>query len=146
VSDVADQRSFQVAGGVDAVGAGARRIAAVAQELGLPAYRTAGLRLAAHEVLVNAVEHGHLGDRDLSIDVEVVVDAAGTVTVRIADHALGGTWDPAGDPRAAPPAERGRGLQLAAASVDVLTIHTSPGRSEVTLVTHPGHPSGAAER
>jgi anti-sigma regulatory factor (Ser/Thr protein kinase) len=146
VSGAPRYRTLQLTGGVAAVGAGARRIAALAQELGLPAHRAAGLRLAAHEVLVNALEHGHLGDPETTIDVEVVADTAGTVTVRIVDRALGGTWDPAGDPRAARPAERGRGLQLASASVDALTIHTSPGRSEVTLVTHPGRPPEAAER
>ena len=114
------------------------RVVTLARELGLAPARVDDLRLAVHECLVNAFEHGHLGDAGEEILVEVVADGHGVVTVRVRDRARGGGWDPA--PRARPAgatpsvlAERGRGLALVVALTDDCTIHTDPGATTVAF-------------
>ena len=115
------------------------QVVTLARELGLPPPRVDDLRLAVHECLVNAFEHGHLGDAAEEILVEVAGEGHGVVTVRVRDRARGGGWDPA--PRACPAAaampsvlaERGRGLALVVALTDDCTIHTDPGSTTVAF-------------
>lgn len=113
---------FAVRGGVDQLRPGAARAAAAACHLGVPEVRRHAVELAVHEGLANALEHGHLGDPERSIDVEVAADDRGRVTVRITDGALGaparGHDDAAADGATGGREPRGRGRALIRASVD----------------------------
>lgn len=58
-----------IVGGPAACRPAARRVAALAREAGLLTELGPGLELAIHEILVNAVEHGHSGDHDAPVEV-----------------------------------------------------------------------------
>lgn len=91
------------------------------------------VRLAVHEVVANALEHGRT-----PVDVRVETCPDETV-VTVADHGSGPTR-PAPDAVApgAADAERGRGLLLARAGCDELTAGTDVrGRHEVRLCYRP---------
>jgi anti-sigma regulatory factor (Ser/Thr protein kinase) len=124
---------WQVTGGVAGLAAAAERAVARAIALGVPDARGPGLRLAVHECLVNALEHGHLGADDLPIELEVDREGDRTVVVRIADAAVTGPWlrtPDAGDGRWR---DRGRGRLLVAAGVDEIRGTSTPGRTLVEL-------------
>ncbi len=131
---------FSFDGGVDGVRGAAARAAAAAVAAGVSRSRAPAFELAIHEALANALEHGHLGVPGIPIDVEVAASTGGHVTVRVADTARGGDWDPA--PRAPTPplAERGRGTALLAAGVDRWWVERGDGRTVVVLqVAADGH-------
>jgi len=110
---------WSVTGGSGALRAAAQTITGAVVARGLPAARAAAVELLVHELLANALEHGHLGDADLAVDVEVERSCGDRVLLRVVDRAVGGPWSPpscpAGDPSGAD-AERGRGLVLVAAA------------------------------
>lgn len=110
---------WSVTGGPGALRPAARTIAAAVVARGVPPTRAAAVELVAHELLANALEHGHLGDVDLPIDVEVEPSGTDRVLLRVVDRAVGGPWSPpsrsGGDPTGSD-AERGRGLVLVAAA------------------------------
>lgn len=68
-ADPGEPVTLQVVGGPPACRPAARRIAGLATARGLAPDRAADLELAVHEVLVNAVEHGHRGDAGEPIEV-----------------------------------------------------------------------------
>jgi anti-sigma regulatory factor (Ser/Thr protein kinase) len=125
----------EVAGGATALRPNARRVAAVAIGYGADPKRRAELELAVHELLANALEHGHLGDPAIPIRIEVTRDGAGAVTVHVADRALGGGGDPAPRVRG-PAADRGRGLLLAR-TVGTVRRRTVAGCTLVSLELAP---------
>ncbi len=101
-------------GGAPALRPAARRAADRAVELGAAPHRRDHIGLAVHELLANALAHGHHGDPTLPIDIEVACAADGSVTIRVTDRGLAGPWagpPPPGAP-AATLAARGRGWQL----------------------------------
>ena len=130
-------RGIVEAADVDVADPGAPRAVAIALGPGV-ARDPREVRLAVHEVVANAVEHGGapvtvtVEDADGGDAVEVVVtDAGGTTRV--------------GEPR--PRDERGRGLTLARADSDGLTIGASPDGLGWSVrlryavpVTRPGRP------
>jgi anti-sigma regulatory factor (Ser/Thr protein kinase) len=110
----------------------AAAVAAAAVDAGVSAGRCDQLALAVHELLLNAWEHGHLGAPEPRIRVAVARRDDGEVTVRVVDTARGGRWDP--DVSAAPvDADRGRGLTIARALVDEVTVLAAEDRTVVTL-------------
>jgi anti-sigma regulatory factor (Ser/Thr protein kinase) len=125
----------EVAGGATALRPAAARIAVVAIGYGADPERHAELELAVHELLANALEHGHLGDPTVPIRVEVTGDGAGRVTVHVADRALDGAGDPTpcGSDEAR---DRGRGLLLAGA-VGTVRRRTVAGCTLVSLELAP---------
>jgi anti-sigma regulatory factor (Ser/Thr protein kinase) len=124
---------WQVTGGLAGLAAAADRAVAQATALGVPDVRASGLRLAVHECLVNAREHGHLGADDLPIELEVDRDGQGTVVVRIADAAVTGPWLRSPDTGDGRWRDRGRGRLLVAAGVDEIRCSSMPGRTLVEL-------------
>jgi serine phosphatase RsbU (regulator of sigma subunit)/anti-sigma regulatory factor (Ser/Thr protein kinase) len=117
----------------------ARVIEAVG-ELNLPAARIERLRTAVAETVMNAIEHGNQGRRELPVDVAVLASAA-SLSVRVTD---------AGDANALPPPEppdvearldglqppRGWGLFLIRSMVDDLLVTSDDQRRVVELVFH----------
>jgi anti-sigma regulatory factor (Ser/Thr protein kinase) len=143
-----DER-WTVLGGVAALRPAAARAAVAACRLGVPPDRRSEVELAVHEALANAFEHGHLGDPDLPIAVEVARPHPGAVTVRIRDHARGGGWDPVATP-AVPEVERGRGRRLMHVLSDGIVVAATAGTTSVALrwsrpVTGSGRPAGGEE-
>ncbi len=101
---------------------------------GVPPDRAAAIELAVHELLANALEHGHLGDPSRPIEVEVTGAERGVVTVRVTDQALGGGWPrrcPTEVP--SPAALRGRGLTLARSAGAELGVTSAARGTEVVL-------------
>ena len=114
--------------------------------LGADPDRRDHIELAVHELLANALEHGHGGDPDRAIRIRVARSGAGAVTVEVTDRALRGPWDgarPAGDAHGVA-SRRGRGWQLVAAvatsfraggddagatvvRIELPTLHAGPG-------------------
>jgi anti-sigma regulatory factor (Ser/Thr protein kinase) len=121
---MADER-FTVTGGVHALRPAARRAMIAVCHLGVPGARAQDVELAVHETLANALEHGHLDDPNLPIEVEVAGGGPATVTVRIRDHALAGPRPVVGG--------RGRGLRLVTAMADGVEVHAASGHATVTL-------------
>lgn len=103
-----------------------------ARAAGLTGTRLDDLRLAVHEVVRNAIDHGHLGDLAPPVDVEVVTDD-GHIEVQVTDRALGGRWEPPPVRTPAADRERGRGRALAAALVDEVRIDAHDGATSVAL-------------
>jgi anti-sigma regulatory factor (Ser/Thr protein kinase) len=111
---------------------------------GVPTGRSAAVELAIHELLANALEHGHLGDPAVPIEVEVTGAAAGAVTVRITDRALGGGWTVRRPDHPAPATRsRGRGLVLARSAVTTLEVVEEGARTEVVVRVSTLPPPGA---
>ncbi|MHA6792358.1 SpoIIE family protein phosphatase [Pseudonocardia bannensis] len=82
-----------------------RRVAAWCAEAGLSEDAVTDLQLVLGEAVTNAVEHAYLGGAPGSVDIELILEPTGAVSVRVADT---GRWRP-------PPADpgyRGRGLAL----------------------------------
>lgn len=126
---------FAVTGGPAALRPAAERAADAAVARGAVGAPRDALVLAIHELLANALEHGHLGDATIPVVVEVAVSGAGALTVRVEDRARGGAWHRTPPP--APPApslaERGRGLGLARAGSHRLRVLPAPDRTVVAL-------------
>lgn len=78
--------------------------------------------LAVHELVANAVEHGGVGEDDVTVDVEVRGGA-----LQVVVRHPGAPFTPF-TPRPPAPggAERGRGLELARALVDDLEHRAGP--------------------
>jgi anti-sigma regulatory factor (Ser/Thr protein kinase) len=109
-------------------------------ELNLPAARIERLRTAVAETVMNAIEHGNQGRRELPVDVAVLASAA-SLSVRVTD---------AGDANALPPPEppdveakldglqppRGWGLFLIRNMVDDMLVTSDDQRRVVELVFH----------
>jgi anti-sigma regulatory factor (Ser/Thr protein kinase) len=130
VAPAAEPVRLEVRGGPSALRPAADRVVA-AFAVGVAAPRRAELVLAVHELLANALEHGHLGDPALPVVVEVVRDEAGAATVRVVDRARGGRWSPAVTPPRL--AARGRGLELVRAVGDGLRVLSGSDRTVVEL-------------
>jgi serine/threonine-protein kinase RsbW len=132
----------EVPGEPTALRPAATAAAAEAVRCGVAADREPWLALAIHEALANACEHGHLGAVDAHLRVEVAVEDADAVAVRVADLALGGAWVPAGSrdgggaPGAVGAEERGRGLVLIQALADALVVRSGDEGTELTLRFH----------
>jgi uncharacterized protein len=127
-------RRLAVTGGAAALRSAAEQVAALAVVAGGSPGRRDDLVLAVHELLANALEHGHRGDGTIPIVVEVVPGAGGGAMVRVADTAVDGPWDAARThATAAAPAdaERGRGLSIVTALTDELTVDV---RVDATVV------------
>lgn len=122
-----------VIGGAPALRPAAVRTADHAVRLGVdPAQRDA-VELAVHELLANALEHGHAGDPALPIDVEVDGQDGGPVTVRVTDRAVRGPFEgrtrlDRGD---VVPARPGHGWRLIHAGVSGVRVHSGPGATVV---------------
>jgi anti-sigma regulatory factor (Ser/Thr protein kinase) len=112
----------------------AGEIAAAAVWLGAPARCEDDLVLAVHELLVNAWEHGHRRALDPPIRIEVARDPDGAVSVRVADAARGGRWQPDAPPVIADPgAGRGRGLAIVRALAGEVAVAADTDGTAVTL-------------
>lgn len=140
VTEPGPTTGLRVQGGPRALRPAAQRITAEVLRRGVPTDGAAMVELAVHELLANALEHGHLGDPSVPIDVEVSGVGHGEVSVRVSDRALGG-GGPAGWSTGADPAEpavateqrRGRGLTLVRAAAAGLQIVAEEGRTEVVV-------------
>ena len=131
---------LRVTGGARTLRPAAQRVAADAVARGVPPAAAGAVELAIHELLANALEHGHLGDPTVPIDVEVTGVEEGEVTVRVADRALGGSWSarwPAGVDGDQPGVEarqlRGRGLTLVLAAAAGLQVVADDGCTAVLV-------------
>ena len=105
---------WAVTGGAPALRPAATRATDAAVRYGVdPAQRDA-VELAIHELLVNALTHGHGGDPSLPIGLRVARPDGRAVTVAVTDRAVHGPWE--GPPRRPPAAgvtsSSGRGWQL----------------------------------
>ncbi len=127
-------RHEQVSGGPTALRPAAGRAAADVVAIVGGEVAAERVELAIHEVLANALEHGHLGATDVAIELTVqrVGDRA---TVAVGDHGLGGEpWrvEAEGDD---PWTVRGRGWTLARAIADevVVEAHDDPRGTQVRL-------------
>ena len=117
---------WSVTGGAPALRPAARRAVDRAVALGADPDRRDHIELAVHELLANALEHGHGGDPDLAIGILVTRRGAGAVTVEISDRAVRGPWRapaPTRPAHRADPPCRGRGWQL----VDAVATASSAG-------------------
>jgi anti-sigma regulatory factor (Ser/Thr protein kinase) len=123
---------FELAGGPAALRPAAERIALAVIAAGATGTPLHDLVLAVHELLANALEHGHLGDPTIPVVAEVTRDQAGAVVVRVVDRARGGRWHPAVSSEH-PLAVRGRGLALARALSDRVQLVTEGDRTVVEL-------------
>ncbi|TVP69620.1 MAG: hypothetical protein EA340_06985 [Nitriliruptor sp.] len=139
VKETAQATRLRVHGGPQALRPAARRVRDDVLARGVAADEAAAVELAVHELLANALEHGHLGDPSVPIDVEVTGADGGEVTVRVSDRALGGRW-PArwsagadGQPGGSTERLRGRGLTLARAAAAGLGVVGGHGRTEVVV-------------
>jgi anti-sigma regulatory factor (Ser/Thr protein kinase) len=117
----------------------ARALAAIVEDAGPVVFDRDQVRLAIHECLLNALEHGHGGDVARAIEVEVT-GAVHEVTVSIRDGAdLARTPRAPARRRATTPGgrpaeqERGRGLVLAAASCAALELRQHPDGTTAVL-------------
>ncbi len=131
---------LRVHGGPESLRPAARRVRDDVLARGVAAEEAGAVELAVHELLANALEHGHLGDPAVPIDVEVTGADGREVTVRVSDQALGGRWParwPAGADGAQPVGSterlRGRGLTLARAAAAGLRVVGDHGRTEVVV-------------
>ncbi|WP_214369002.1 SpoIIE family protein phosphatase [Pseudonocardia sp. H11422] len=82
-----------------------RKVAAWCARAGLSEDAVTDLQLVLGEAVTNAVEHAYLGGASGEVDIELMLESSGAVSVRVADT---GRWRP-------PPADpgyRGRGLAL----------------------------------
>ncbi len=131
----------EVAGDPAAFRVAATEVATAAVDLGVPAGRRDELTLAVHELVVNAWEHGHLGAPEPPIRVEVARRDDGAVTVRVADAAVGGRWDP-DVPTGPADTDRGRGLAIVRALADEVTVAAAEHRTVVTLTMSRGGAAG----
>lgn len=123
---------WTVTGGAAALRPAAVRAADRAVRLGVDPARREAVELAVHELLANALEHGHAGDPVLPIDVEVDGQDGGPVTVRVTDRAVCGPWEARRvDNRDAVPACRGHGWRLVHAGVCGVRVHSGPGATVV---------------
>ena len=116
---------WSVTGGARVLRPAARRAADRAVALGADPDRRDHIELAVHELLANALEHGHGGDPDLAIGIRVARSGAGPVTVEVTDHAVAGPFQapaPARPARGVDPC-RGRGRQL----VEAVATSSSAG-------------------
>lgn len=86
--------------------------------------------LAVSEAAANAVEHAYPGSAKGLIGVDGEVDEGGDLVVRVRDT---GRWRP---PR--PTSNRGRGLGLMRALVDIVVVEQSDDGTEVELRVRPG--------
>jgi anti-sigma regulatory factor (Ser/Thr protein kinase) len=111
-----------------------------ARAAGLTLDQAEDLTLACYEVCTNVVEHAYPSDMDGTFDVEAVVRTA-CIDVTIRDR---GTWQaPAHDGSTA--AFRGRGLLLARAFADHVSVETTSGGTTVLLRWNlPGEPTDPA--
>lgn len=127
-------RALTVRGRTEALRTAADGIVAhIADALGAPGRREHAV-LAVHEVLANALEHGHLGDPRMPIVVEVEKAATGTV-VRITDRARRGPWaGPRAGPAAAAWATRGRGWRLVERGCDRAEVGWGDRDGATTIV------------
>lgn len=91
--------------------------------------------LAVAELLANAVEHGYPAGRPGPVSLRAAVDTDGVLVLTVTDH---GTWR---QPAADPPAVSGRGLWIAGALVDDLTIAHPATGTAVTLRHRLHHPA-----
>ncbi|MEX2550692.1 MAG: ATP-binding protein [Nitriliruptoraceae bacterium] len=128
----------EFAGGAGALRPAARRVVTWIVGHGLDPARADRVELALHEVLANALEHGH-GD-DPQVPIVVTAGRSGSaVEVAITDRALAGRRPtPPADPHDAGWSDRlfearGRGLVLAASAVDDLVVLRENDRTVVTL-------------
>ena len=114
-------RHEQVSGGPPALRPAAGRAACDVVAIVGDGLADGRVELAVHEVLANALEHGHLGAADVAIELTVhrVGDRA---IVAVADHALGADVPRVGAVDDDPWAVRGRGLALVRASADEVVV------------------------
>ena len=131
---------LRVTGGPRALRPAAQRITIDVLARGVPPAAAAAVELAIHELLANALEHGHLGDATVPIDVEVTGAEDGEVTVRVGDRALRGaaparwrTGDVGAEPGGGTEQLRGRGLTLVRAAAAGLRIVADDGCTEVVV-------------
>lgn len=82
-----------------------RRVETWARRWELSADTLTDLQLALGEAVANGVEHAYSDGRSGTVEVDLVVDDARGVTVRVADH---GTWRPPSEHAG----HRGRGLLM----------------------------------
>jgi anti-sigma regulatory factor (Ser/Thr protein kinase) len=127
-------RTLAVRGRTDELRTAADGIVAhIADALGPPGRREDAV-LAVHEVLANALEHGHLGDPRVPIVVEVERSVTAAL-VRITDRARRGPWV---GPRAghAPSAwaTRGRGWRLVEGGCDRAEVGPGDRDGATTIV------------
>ncbi len=140
VNEPAPATRLRVHGGPLTLRPAAQRVTVEVVSRGVPAHDAAAVELALHELLANALEHGHLGDPSVPVDVEVTGPEDDAVIVRVSDRALGGGW-PAGssaDADGAGPGGgteelRGRGLTLVRAAAAGLWVVADDGRTEVLV-------------
>lgn len=127
-------RHEQVTGGPAALRPAAGRAAADVVAIVGPDLAVERVELAVHEVLANALEHGHLGATDLAIGV-TVHRVGRRADVVVIDRALGGTarWIGAIDDD--PQVGRGRGWTLVEAIADEVVVHArdDPPGTQVRL-------------
>lgn len=84
-----------VVGGPPALRPAARKLATLAVDAGLAADRADALEAGVHELLANALEHGHGGDARIPINLELAVDPdAMQLIVRVTDRATTGVASP----------------------------------------------------
>ncbi|MFO7961259.1 MAG: ATP-binding protein [Nitriliruptoraceae bacterium] len=126
---------WQVTGGVGSVRPAAVRAADRAVQLGVGAARRSEVALAVHELLANALEHGHGGDPALPIDLRVRRGHGDTIRIEVTDRAVDGLWQgPDGDRhRCEPLACRGHGWQLVTAVADALRVEGAVGATVVRV-------------
>ena len=113
-------------------------VAEAVAPLGLPPQRLEQLKTAVSEAAMNAIERGHQGREELSIDIEVEV-SGGVLVVGITDHGLGGPVGEAEIPDLGAKLEglqapRGWGLFLIENMVDEIRVSDAEGRHTVELV------------
>lgn len=140
VNDPAPATRLRVHGGPRALRPAAQRVTVEVLSRGVPADDAAAVELAVHEVLANALEHGHLGDPSVPIDVEVTGAEDNAVTVRVSDRALGGGWQTrstagadGAEPGGGTEELRGRGLTLVRAAAAGLRVVADDARTEVVV-------------
>ncbi len=107
------------------VGAVRAEIMRRAEEAGLPREAAEQLTLAAHEAIMNAIEHGNRRNPKLMVTVEFE-DREDFFVVRILDEGPGPSATPA---PFRPIADRGRGIPLMRGLVDVVQLSRNRGEA-----------------